>query len=204
MGYIFCWCRALCKVTAPHTSVFGSPQVAQISEKMSTLAATVTKWRLTGGVRGPRRPHPRVLTERAFWLPSTQERAESGDTSEGRAGRRQEGRGRWRWCCRWWRRRGSGDEHFEAIGGDVRSAQAQGWCLNMLPTNMAPVSLSSSLFSVTMYNPASSPRLLTMSFHIMLPHTRSCTQQAVTQLLCLRVRPFFFFFFFFSLFLSCH
>lgn len=50
-----------------------------------------------------------------------------------------------------------GGEHFEAIGGDVRFAQAQGWCLNMLPTNTAPVSLSSSLFSVTMYSPASSP-----------------------------------------------
>lgn len=94
-----------------------------------------------------------------------------------------------------------GGKHFEAIGGDVKFAQTQGWCLNMLPTNTAPVSLSSSLFSVTMYNPASSPRFLTMSFHIMLPHTRSRTQQAVTQLLCLRVRPFFFFF---SLFLFCH
>lgn len=57
---------------------------------------------------------------------------------------------------------------FEAIGGDVKFAQTQGWCLNMLATNMAPVSLSSSLFSVTMYNLGSSPRLLTMSFHIML------------------------------------
>lgn len=61
----------------------------------------------------------------------------------------------------------------------------------MLATNMAPVSLSSSLFSVTMYNLGSSPRLLTMSFHIMLLHTRSCSQQAVTQLLCLKVRPVF-------------
>lgn len=61
----------------------------------------------------------------------------------------------------------------------------------MLATNMAPVSLSSSLFSVTMYNLGSSPRLLTMSFHIMLFHTRSCSQQAVTQLLCLKVRPVF-------------
>lgn len=83
-----------------------------------------------------------------------------------------------------------GSEHFEAIGGDVKFAQTQGWCLNMLATNMAPVSLSSSLFSVTMYNLGSSPRLLTMSFHIML-HTRSCSQQAVTQLLCLKVKPVF-------------
>lgn len=80
---------------------------------------------------------------------------------------------------------------FEAIGGDVKFAQTQGWCLNMLATNMAPVSLSSSLFSVTMYNLGSSPRLLTMSFHIMLLHTRRCSQQAVTQLLCLKVRPVF-------------
>lgn len=56
---------------------------------------------------------------------------------------------------------------------------------------MAPVSLSSSLFSVTMYNAGSSPRLLTMSFHIMLLHTLSCSQQAVTQLLCLKVRLMF-------------
>lgn len=62
----------------------------------------------------------------------------------------------------------------------------------MLATNTAPVSLSSSLFSVTMCNPGSSPRLLTMSFHIMLLHTLSCSQQAVTQLLCLKVRPIFF------------
>lgn len=55
----------------------------------------------------------------------------------------------------------------------------------MPATNMAPVSLSSSLFSVTMYNLGPSPRLLTMSFHIMLLHTRSCSQQAITQLLCL-------------------
>lgn len=61
----------------------------------------------------------------------------------------------------------------------------------MLATNMAPVSLSSSLFSVTMYNLGSSPQLLTMSFHIMLLHTWSCSQQAVTQLLCLKVRPVF-------------
>lgn len=61
----------------------------------------------------------------------------------------------------------------------------------MLATNMAPVSLSSSLFSVTMYNLGSSPQLLTMSFHIMLLHTRSFSQQAVTQLLCLKVRPVF-------------
>lgn len=61
----------------------------------------------------------------------------------------------------------------------------------MLATNMAPVSLSSSLFSVTMYNLGSSPQLLTMSFHIMLLHTRSCSQQAVTQLLCLKVRLVF-------------
>lgn len=134
----------------------------------------------------------------------TRERAVSGDTSEGRAGLRQEGRGRW--CCWWWRWWRWGGEHFEAIGGDVRFAQTQEWCLNMLPTNMAAVSLSSSLFSVTMYNPASSPRLLTMSFHIMLPHTRSCTQQAVTQLLCLRVRPSFFFFslFFFYSAINAH
>lgn len=78
-------------------------------------------------------------------------------------------------------------ERFEAIGGDVKFAQTQGCCLNMLATNTAPVSLSSSLFSVTMYNQASSPRLLTMSFHIMLLHTRSCSRQAVTQLLCLKV-----------------
>lgn len=65
----------------------------------------------------------------------------------------------------------------------------KGWCLNMLATNMAPVSLSSSLFSVTMYNLGSSPRLLTMSFHIMLLHTLSCSQQAVTQVLCLKVSP---------------
>lgn len=61
----------------------------------------------------------------------------------------------------------------------------------MLATIMAPVSLSSSLFSVTMYNPGSSPQLLTTSSHIMLLHTQSCSQQAVTQLLCLKVRPLF-------------
>lgn len=59
----------------------------------------------------------------------------------------------------------------------------------MLATNMAPVSLSSSLFSVTMYNLGLSPRLLTMSFHIMLLQTPSCSQQAITQVLCLKVRP---------------
>lgn len=36
----------------------------------------------------------------------------------------------------------------------------------MLATNMAPVSLSRSLFSVTMYNLGSSPPLLTKSLHI--------------------------------------
>lgn len=56
---------------------------------------------------------------------------------------------------------------------------------------MAPVSLSSSLFSVTMCNLGSSPWLLTMSFHIMLLYTRSYSQQSVTQLLCLKVRPTF-------------
>lgn len=65
--YIFRWCRALCKVTAPHTSVFGSPQVAQISEKMSTLPTTVTKCRLTESIRRPRHPYPLVLTEQACW-----------------------------------------------------------------------------------------------------------------------------------------
>lgn len=64
----------------------------------------------------------------------------------------------------------------------------------MLATNMAPVSLSSSLFSVTLYNLGSSPQLLTMSFHIMLLHTRSCSQQAVTQPRSLKVGPPFFFF----------
>lgn len=59
----------------------------------------------------------------------------------------------------------------------------------MLATNMAPVSLSSSLFSVTMCNLGSSPWFLTMSFHIMLLYTPSCSQQAVTQFLCLKVRP---------------
>lgn len=105
---------------------------------------------------------------------------ESGDLSEREPGCRRGGR--------WWRRRRQqrGAARFEAIGGDVKFAQTQGCCLNMLATNTAPVSLSSSLFSVTMYNQASSPRLLTMSFHIMLLHTRSCSQQAITQLLCLK------------------
>lgn len=61
----------------------------------------------------------------------------------------------------------------------------------MLATNMAPVSLSTSLFSVTMYSLGLSPWLLTMSFHILLLHTRSCSQQAVTQFLCLKVKPRF-------------
>ncbi|KAI9546761.1 hypothetical protein NQZ68_022706 [Dissostichus eleginoides] len=65
--YIFRWSRPLCRVTAPHTSVFGSPQVAQISEKMSTLPTTMTKCRLTEGIRRPRHPDPALLTEQACW-----------------------------------------------------------------------------------------------------------------------------------------
>lgn len=64
---VFRWCRALCKVTAPHTSVFGSPQVAQISEKMSTLPRAVTKCRLTEGIRRLWQPRSPVLTQQACW-----------------------------------------------------------------------------------------------------------------------------------------
>lgn len=101
--YIFRWHRALCKVTAPHTSVFGSPQVAQISEKMSTLPGTVTKCRLTEGVRGPQRSLPLLLLLSWQNGPAgnslhTRER-ESGDTSEGRAGCRQKKMGVG-WCWR--------------------------------------------------------------------------------------------------------
>lgn len=128
--------RASCEVTAPHTRASGSPPVAQISEKMSTVAAAVSKWRLTEGVRRPR------------CLLVTLHHHQSGSSG----GRRQERRG------------GGAGEHFEAIGGDVGSAQNQGCCWKMLPTNMAAVSLSSSLLSVSANNRAATsplpPRLL--------------------------------------------
>lgn len=61
----------------------------------------------------------------------------------------------------------------------------------MPATNMAPVSLSSSLSSVFMYNVGCSPRLLTASFHIVLLHTLRRSPQTITQLFCLKVRLLF-------------